>query len=128
MTITILLIIQTARIYENPIGDKKDGYRILVDRLWPRGLGKDKVKLDFWAKEIAPSHSLRKWFAHDEVKWPEFKLRYLEELKENNKQINLLIEKLQQNDKIMLLYSAKDAKHNNAIVLKDYLLDKKIYS
>jgi uncharacterized protein YeaO (DUF488 family) len=72
------------RVYEEP--DKDDGIRILIDRLWPRGLSKEKAHVDLWLKEIAPSTELRKWFAHDPAKWTEFKTRYRAELKQNSKQ------------------------------------------
>ena len=74
-----MLLIRIERIYDNPKGNN-DGFRILVDRVWPRGLSKDKVKVDLWQKDIAPSNSLRKWFTHDEKKWNEFKRRYFKEL------------------------------------------------
>ena len=87
----MLLIIKVERIYNNPRGNST--FRILVDRLWPRGLRKDKVKVDLWQKDIAPSNSLRRWFSHDERKWDEFKHRYFKELeKKMNSLARLLIE------------------------------------
>lgn len=77
-------MIEIERIYNNPLGNNNDGgnnnFRVLIDRLWPRGLSKDKVKIDLWLKDIAPTTSLRKWFSHDEGKWDEFKIRYFKEL------------------------------------------------
>ena len=107
------------RIYEKP--EREDGYRILVDRLWPRGLSKDKAKIDHWMKEIAPSDETRKWFSHDPRKWEEFKKRYKNELKDKK---NLLVKiKEIENEKgtITLLYSAKEEKYNNAVALDDFL-------
>ena len=105
------------RVYENP--DPADGFRILVDRLWPRGLTKEKVHADLWLKEIAPSAELRKWFNHDPEKWEEFKVRYLSELDQNKKAVTLLKEQLKKGE-VTLLYAAKDQQHNEAIVLFQY--------
>jgi uncharacterized protein YeaO (DUF488 family) len=115
-------MIKVERIYDNPKGNN-DGFRILVDRLWPRGLSKDKVRVDLWQKEIAPSNSLRKWFAHDEKKWNEFKRRYFMELDEKRELIDIILNKASQ-DPITLLYGAKNEKFNNAVALKEYLEDK----
>ncbi|MGN6195919.1 MAG: DUF488 domain-containing protein [Ginsengibacter sp.] len=109
--------IQIKRVYEKP--DSKDGYRILVDRLWPRGLTKEKADLDLWLKDIAPSTELRKWFNHDPEKWKEFQKKYLKELKENQEAVNELKEHLK-NGPVTLLYAAKDQEHNEAEVLKEY--------
>jgi len=98
-----------------------DGFRILVDRLWPRGIKKEKAKIDLWLKEIAPSDKLRKWFSHDISKWQEFKKRYKKEIKENKEIFKKLKEIIKNKKKVTLLYSAKDEKHNNAIVLKEIL-------
>jgi uncharacterized protein YeaO (DUF488 family) len=113
-------MIKIERIYNNPVGDNSNSFRILIDRLWPRGLSKDKVKIDLWLKDIAPSTMLRKWFSHDEKKWDEFKFRYFKELEENRESVNnKTIE-----GSITLLFSAKDEKFNNAIALKEYLEQK----
>lgn len=111
------------RIYEAASED--DGFRILVDRLWPRGLRKEKAKVNLWLKEIAPSNDLRKWFSHDPGKWEEFKERYFEELEDKKDLIDLILKKTEEG-KITLLYQAKDEKFNNAIALKEYLLKIKI--
>lgn len=116
------MVIKVERIYDDPNGN--DTFRILVDRLWPRGLSKDKVKIDLWQKEVAPSNSLRKWFSHDVKKWNKFKARYFKELEKNNELINTILDKVKK-EPITLLYGAKDEKFNNATALKDYL-DKKI--
>jgi uncharacterized protein YeaO (DUF488 family) len=121
-----MMKIEIERIYENPKGnDNSNSFRILVDRLWPRGLSKDKVKVDLWQKDIAPSTPLRKWFSHDEKKWDEFKSRYFKELENNNESINTILNKIKGKRLITLLYGAKDEKFNNAIALKEYL-EKKI--
>lgn len=110
--------VQLKRVYEKP--DPKDGFRILVDRLWPRGLTKEKAAVDLWLKDIAPSTELRKWFAHDPEKWKEFQKRYLKELKENKEAVAALKEHLKKGQ-ATLLYAAKDEVHNEALVLKNFI-------
>lgn len=97
-----------------------NGIRILVDRLWPRGLSRANAKIDYWAKEVAPSDGLRQWYQHDLEKWPEFRCRYLEELKNNSVAVKELIEKLG-NGNATLLFASRELNHNNAVVLKEYL-------
>jgi len=109
--------IQIKRVYEKP--DPKDGFRILVDRLWPRGLTKEKAAVNLWLKDIAPSTELRKWFGHDPEKWKEFQKKYLKELKENKEAVDTLKEHLKKGT-VTLLYAAKDEAHNEAEMLKDY--------
>ncbi len=111
-------MIKVKRVYYEH--DKNDGFRILVDRLWPRGLSKEKVKIDLWLKDIAPSNELRKWFAHEQKKWPEFKKRYFKELDKKGEQIDLIIERAR-GGLVTLLFGAKEEKFNNAIALKEYL-------
>ena len=106
------------RAYEKP--EKEDGKRILVDRLWPRGLTKEKASIDLWLKDIAPTTELRKWFGHDPDKWKEFKKRYHQELKNNKEQLSILNEELKKRV-ITLVYGAKDEQHNEALVLKEWL-------
>ncbi|MEN5051841.1 DUF488 domain-containing protein [Brevundimonas naejangsanensis] len=106
------------RVYEAPA--KTDGTRILVDRLWPRGLSKDKASVDLWLKEIAPSTELRKWFGHDPEKWAEFQRRYRAELKANGDAVSELRAALADGP-ATLVYGAKDEAHNDAVVLADYL-------
>lgn len=106
------------RIYENP--SKEDGKRILVDRLWPRGLTKEKAAIDIWLKEIAPSTELRKWFAHDPKKWTAFKRKYLQELEGKKEQVSILKEYVKSGT-VTLLYGAKDQEHNEANVLVELL-------
>src|SRR5687768_17996837 len=97
--------IKIKRVYEQP--DKDDGVRILVDRLWPRGLTKEKAAVDLWLKEIAPSTELRKWFGHDPAKWKEFQKRYRQELKNNKEQVSILDEQFKKGV-VTLVYGAKD--------------------
>ena len=113
--------IEIKRVYEEP--EKEDGFRILVDRLWPRGLTKEKAKVDLWLKEIAPTTELRKWFAHDPEKWAEFKKRYLAELKENKEALSKIKEEMKKGN-VTLLYAAKDEAHNEAQVLLNKLKKK----
>lgn len=110
--------ITTKRVYEPPA--EADGQRVLVDRLWPRGLSKEKLKLTLWLKEIAPSTELRQWFHHESDKWPEFQKRFRAELDENSEMVEEL-RGLVAKGKVTLLYSAHDETHNNAVVLADYL-------
>lgn len=109
------------RVYEKP--DEGDGIRVLVDRLWPRGLKKEEGKIDHWMKEVAPSDTLRKWFAHKEERWLEFKVRYTKELKDKNELLKQLLD-LGKNRKVTLLYAAKDEEKNNAQVLLEVLKNK----
>ena len=108
-------MIQIKRIYQEY--DTNDGYRVLVDRLWPRGISKEKAHIDLWLKEIAPSTELRRWFGHDPKKWPEFEKRYISELTHKKELLNQLREIEKKNKSLTLLYGAKDTEHNEAIVL-----------
>jgi len=105
-------------VYKQP--DKKDGEGILVDRLWPRGLSKEKAHVDLWLKEIAPSTELRKWFGHDPEKWRSFRRRYETEIRHNADLIKLLKQKVKEGT-VTLVYGARDEKHNEALVLKQFL-------
>ncbi|MGH8479513.1 MAG: DUF488 domain-containing protein [Gammaproteobacteria bacterium] len=111
-------MIKLKRAYEKPAKD--DGERILVERLWPRGLTKLRAKIDLWLKDVAPSTELRRWFGHDPDKWDEFRRRYQKELKENNDLIKLLKRKAKAGT-ITLIYAARDEEHNGALVLKRFL-------
>lgn len=108
----------TKRIYE--AAEPDDGYRVLVDRLWPRGVSKERAALDEWAKDIAPSTELRKWFSHDPAKYAEFTKRYIDEVK-NNPEAPAVVATWQKHDVVTLLYGARDTSDNEAVVLKDYL-------
>lgn len=113
--------IQLKRAYEP--AQPKDGCRILVDRLWPRGISKDSGHIDLWLKEIAPSTELRKWFGHDPAKWTEFRHRYVKELQQESESVEQ-IQKQAAAGKVTLVYGAKDEVHNQAVVLKEFLESK----
>ena len=108
------------RAYEAPA--KEDGVRILVDRLWPRGLTKSKAAINHWMKEVAPSAELRKWFGHDPDRWPEFRRRYREELRRHAAVLDEIRELAQQGP-VTLVFSARDERHNDAVVLKEALTE-----
>lgn len=110
--------IEIKRVYEDAEND--DGIRILVDRIWPRGLSKEEAQLDDWMKEIAPSTELRKWFNHEEDRFPEFSKKYKKEL-ESHKDLTETLLKKAKKHKLTLVYSAKDEAHNQAVVLKKFL-------
>ncbi|MEM3794700.1 MAG: DUF488 domain-containing protein [Thermoprotei archaeon] len=110
--------IKVKRVYEQRA--EADGYRVLVDRIWPRGLSKKDVRVDVWLREVAPSDTLRKWFAHDPAKWEEFKSRYAKEL-ESNKEFERLLQLVRGKEIVTLVYSAKDTEHNQAVALKTLL-------
>jgi uncharacterized protein YeaO (DUF488 family) len=112
------MTIQLKRVYEEPT--KSDGTRILVDRLWPRGLTKEEAHIDLWLKEVAPTDDLRKWFGHDPARWPEFRARYRAELKRNPEQLALLRQALAKGP-ATIVYGAKDEEHNQAVVLHELL-------
>ncbi len=107
-------MIKLKRAYEEP--KKGDGLRILVDRLWPRGVSKEDLELDSWEKDLAPTSELRRWFGHDPKKWPEFKKRYTAELRANKEALAAL-KKRTKGRTVTLIYGAKDEEHNNAVVL-----------
>lgn len=107
------------RIYDDAA--KNDGTRILVDRIWPRGVSKEEAQLDEWMKEIAPSSELRKWFGHKDDRFQEFSKKYETELKNNSELVKELQDKAEKK-RLTLLYGAKNAKHNQAVVLKKFLL------
>lgn len=106
------------RVYDAPAED--DGYRVLVDRLWPRGLTKEAAAVDLWLRDIAPSTELRKWFHHEPEKWTEFRRRYEQELRHNPDAVAQLREAIRAHH-VTLVYGAKDAEHNQAVVLRDFL-------
>lgn len=114
-------VINIKRIYEAPAKD--DGYRVLVDRVWPRGVSKEEADLDEWEKEIAPSTLLRKWFNHDPVRWEAFKTKYTAELNKNEATA-AFIDQCRKHKNITLLYGAKDELHNQAVVLREYIGEK----
>jgi len=107
------------RAYVNP--GAEDGIRILIDRLWPRGVAKANAAIDLWAKDIAPSTALRRWFGHDPARWEEFRRRYSEEIHRHGNRLNEL-RALAENGRITLVFAAHDETHNDAVVLRDILL------
>ncbi len=109
--------IRTKRVYEEPA--KGDGFRVLIDRLWPRGLTKEKARVDLWAKDLGPSHELRKWFNHEPDRWDEFRRRYFEELRANP-QVAAIADRAKKGA-VTLLFGSKEEKLNNATALKEFL-------
>jgi uncharacterized protein YeaO (DUF488 family) len=106
------------RAYEKP--SRTDGFRVLVERLWPRGVSKERAKLALWLKEVAPSAELRTWYGHDVAKWKEFQKRYAAELKDKTDELRLLKRRAAEGD-VTLIYAAHDEEHNSALVLKRVL-------
>ena len=111
-------MIKLKRVYEVP--SPEDGLRVLVDRLWPRGLTKERAAVDVWAKDIAPSTELRKWFGHDPAKWKQFQIRYRKELHERKDTLRDLTQQTKVQP-VTLVYAARDEQHNEAVVLKNFL-------
>jgi uncharacterized protein YeaO (DUF488 family) len=112
-------MVRIARIYEAPT--KEDGWRVLVDRLWPRGVKKEKARVDEWMKDVAPSDQLRKWFGHKAARWAEFEKRYRTELAQKKELTQLLAAREKKHGSITLLFGAKDREHNQAVVLRNVL-------
>lgn len=110
--------VRLKRVYEAPA--RADGERVLVDRVWPRGLSKEKAAVDRWLKAIAPSKELRQWFGHDPERWEGFKDRYFRELDGQGEAVDSLVD-VARNGTLTLVYAARDTAHNNAVALKDYL-------
>lgn len=110
--------IKIKRAYENP--SDNDGYRILVDRLWPRGISKGKAKIEFWPKELAPSTELRQWYGHDPEKWAEFKSRYFAELDSKPELVRELLDYVRKGT-ATFVYSSKEQRLSNAVALKEYV-------
>lgn len=114
------LDVRTKRVYEPAADD--DGYRVLVDHVWPRGVSKERAKLDEWAKELAPSGELRTWFDHVPERFPAFRSRYREELKSQADELDALRERARKG-RVTVVYAARDEEHNNAAVVAETLLD-----
>jgi uncharacterized protein YeaO (DUF488 family) len=110
--------IELKRAYDGAAKD--DGRRVLVDRVWPRGIAKDDLKVDAWLKDLAPSTQLRKWFAHDATRWQEFKQRYFDELAAQAETVDALVAEASAG-RVTLVFAAKDREHSNAVALKEYL-------
>lgn len=115
-------MIKLKRVYESP--SPEDGLRVLVDRVWPRGLTKEHAAVDLWAKEVAPSTELRKWFGHDPAKWKQFQIRYRKELQENRAALHELKRQCKGHI-VTLIYGARDEEHNQAVALKQILTGRK---
>ena len=111
-------MVRLKRVYEAPA--ESDGTRVLVERLWPRGLTKERAAVDLWLKEVAPSPELRKWFGHDPARWEQFQERYRRELREKKEAVRLLKQKAKEGT-VTLVYAARDEEHNGALVLKRLL-------
>ena len=111
-------MIQLKRVYEEP--SDKDGMRVLVERLWPRGLTKERAAVDLWLKDVAPSPELRKWFGHDPARWEQFQERYQKELRKQEDAVQLLKQKGKEGT-VTLVYAARDEEHNGALALKRFL-------
>lgn len=110
--------ISIERAYDTPAGT--EGCRVLIDRIWPRGVSKDALRLDDWCKELAPSSALRKWFGHDPAKWDEFRQRYFRELEERTEAVDAILARCRAGP-VTLVFGAKDAAHSNAAALKEFL-------
>ncbi len=111
-------MLRIKRVYDPPAA--ADGTRILIDGLWPRGLTKARAKVDLWLREIAPSADLRRWFGHDPERWPEFRARYRDELAAKSDAVKILRDTIKSGD-VTLVFGARDAEHNNAVVIAEYL-------
>lgn len=116
------MTIKLKRAYDEAA--KNDGFRVLVDRLWPRGVSKDDADIDLWIKDLAPTDELRKWFGHDPDKWSEFHTRYTKELDALGDALEPLRDAVKKHGTVTLVFGAKDTEHNNAVTLKDYLESK----
>jgi len=114
-------ILDIKRVYETPL--PTDGYRILVDRLWPRGVSKEKAALQDWMKDLSPSPALRTWFGHDPQKWSVFSAKHRKELEQATEAVNRLLQLLQEQEKVSLIYAAADQKHSHALVLQQFMVN-----
>jgi uncharacterized protein YeaO (DUF488 family) len=113
-----VMSIRLKRVYDPPAKD--DGFRVLVDRVWPRGISRQQLQVEDWPKDVAPSTELRRWFGHDPRRWDEFRKRYGEELAGQGEALERLVARARQG-RLTLVFAAKDARHNNAVVLKEHL-------
>jgi uncharacterized protein YeaO (DUF488 family) len=112
-------MIRIKRAYQSPA--KKDGYRIMVDRVWPRGVSKQRLKMDVWLKDIAPSHDLRRWLSQNSQKWDEFAIKYREELADKTEFLNQILELEEEKGTVTLVYTNGNIEQKNAIILKEVL-------
>jgi len=113
--------IRVKRVYDPPA--RNDGYRVLVDRVWPRGVSKEALRADAWEREVAPSSSLRRWFGHDPERWTGFRERYFRELDRHRDAVEPLLERARRG-RLTLVYGARDTRHNNAVALREYLKER----
>jgi uncharacterized protein YeaO (DUF488 family) len=122
------MTLEIQRIYHVEYAARQDKrFRVFVDRIWARGIKKEDVAIDLWLKDIAPSDRLRKWFGHDPRKWNEFKKRYIKELDDNKEEyVESILRKLRSGTDVVLLYGAKNEEFNNAVALREYLLEKQV--
>lgn len=116
-----LLVLKLKRIYDK--AEPADGYRILVDRVWPRGVSKERAAIALWLKEIGPSSALRKWFGHDPKRWPEFQKRYRQELRDKRELTARITELEKEHPVVTLVFSARDTERNQAVVIRDFLAE-----
>jgi uncharacterized protein YeaO (DUF488 family) len=112
-------MVKVKRIYE--AAEKADGFRVLVDRVWPRGVSKERAHMDLWLKDVAPSDALRKWFGHDPKRWAEFAAKYRKELRDKKEMVRQLRQFEAEHGTVTLLYSAHDQEHNQAVALQEFL-------
>jgi uncharacterized protein YeaO (DUF488 family) len=119
LSVTISGVVKIKRIYEAP--QRSDGYRILVDRVWPRGISKERATIALWLKEIGPSTALRKWFGHDPARWPEFQKRYRQELRAQSELTARIAQLEKKHGTVTLVFSARDEERNQAVVIRDFL-------
>ncbi|MEN6516810.1 MAG: DUF488 family protein [Methanospirillum sp.] len=115
------MVIRLKRAYSPTV--EEDGYRVLVERLWPRGVPKERAHVDLWLKDAGASTALRRWFGHDPERWEEFRRRYFAELRERPEVLDALREILRANPVVTFLYGARDEEHNNAVALREFLED-----
>nr|WP_319373693.1 DUF488 family protein [uncultured Methanobacterium sp.] len=112
-------MIRIKRAYQSPA--QKDGYRIMVDRVWPRGVSKQRLKMDVWLKDIAPSHDLRRWLSQNSQKWDEFKTKYRDELQDKAEFLNQILDLEKEKETVTLVYTSGNTERNSAVVLKEVL-------
>jgi uncharacterized protein YeaO (DUF488 family) len=111
--------IRLRRVYDPP--SEEDGYRVLVERLWPRGISKERARIDLWLKDAGASPDLRTWFGHDPQRWEEFRRRYFAEMRQRSEVVKALREAIREKGTVTFVFSARDAAHNNAVALREFL-------
>ena len=116
--------IKLKRVYEPPADE--DGFRVLVERLWPRGVSKDRARVDLWIKDAGASPELRSWFGHDSGKWEEFRQKYFDEIRQRPMVVDLLRKTIKEKETVTFVFAARDEYHNNAVALKEFLESEEI--